>query len=106
MSDEQEGALERRFLGLVEVDSGTLLIGDPGYFLPRAEEGHAGVDYQAVVGAGAGEVAVPFANDMALLIQDFGGDGTFPVYGEFEGGELVRVCVDLIPLGEEEDDEG
>ena len=32
-----------------------------------------------------------------LLISAFGGDGTFPVYGEFdEDGELVRVTVEFV----------
>lgn len=49
MSDEPMP--ERRFLGVVEVDSGTLLIGDPTYCLPRAEDRKPGIDYQAVIDA-------------------------------------------------------
>jgi len=44
---------ERRLLGWVEADSGTLLIGDPAYVLPRASDGKPGVDYQAVIDAPA-----------------------------------------------------
>ena len=36
----------RRFLGVVEVDSGTLLVGDPIYCLPRAKDGKSGIDYE------------------------------------------------------------
>ena len=46
-----EPELERRFLGMVEVDSGTLLIGDPLYCLPRADGGRPGIDYEAVIAA-------------------------------------------------------
>src|SRR5262249_40556734 len=39
------------FLGMVEVDGGTLVIGDPGYMLPRASQHRPGIDYQAVINA-------------------------------------------------------
>jgi hypothetical protein len=35
---------ERRFLGVVEVDSGTLLLGDPAYLLARADRHVPGLD--------------------------------------------------------------
>lgn len=84
---------ERRFLGVVEVDSGTLLIGDPGYVLPRADSGKPGVDYQAVIDARAPVGGI--GGQPVLLLQSFGGDGTFPVFGEYEDGELLRVCIDF-----------
>ena len=43
--------LERKFLGVVEVDSGTLLVGDPTYCLPHAQTGRAGIDYEVVIKA-------------------------------------------------------
>jgi hypothetical protein len=33
-----------------------------------------------------------------LLFKDFGGDGTFPVFGEFEDGELMSFVVYLNPI--------
>jgi hypothetical protein len=39
--------IERRLLGAVEVDSGTLLVGDPCYVLPRRATGSPSVDYDA-----------------------------------------------------------
>ena len=39
---DPEPPLERRFLGWVEVDSGTLLVGDPLYSLPHAEREQIG----------------------------------------------------------------
>ena len=95
MSDEDE-TRQRRFLGMVEVDSGTLLIGDPTYVLPRLSTGKPGVDYEAVLAAPIAPVQ-HLAEGMVLLIGGFGGDGTFPVYGEFdESGDLGRVTVEFV----------
>ncbi len=91
---------ERRLLGMVEVDSGTLLIGDPLYVLPRAATERLGVDYQEVVDADATRYAMPLAGMPVLLLQRFGGDGSFPVFGEFANGELVAVHIDLDPEDE------
>jgi hypothetical protein len=87
---------ERRFLGLVEVDSGTLLIGDPAYALPHAVRGKPGVDYEATIPIDP-DPAVPIQGLPVLLIARFGGDGTFPVYGELdEYGELTSVTVEFV----------
>ena len=94
---------QRRVLGVIEVDSGTLLIGDPGYVLPNQAGGTTGVDYQAVVDADH-VVATRLAGQPVLLIQRFGGDGTYSVVGEFEDDELRRVIVDFEPLDEGDDD--
>jgi hypothetical protein len=94
-------ATEHRFLGLLEVDSGTLVIGDPLYFLERAADNKPGVDYATVVAAPI-EVASYLDEQPVLLVQSFGGDGTFPVYGVFEDGELVRITVEF----EGPDDDG
>lgn len=96
---------ERRLLGWVEVDSGTLLIGDPVYVLPRASAGKPGVDYQAVIDVPADLHAQPLAQLPVLLLQRFGGDGSFSVWGEFDGAELIAVRIDLDPPVDDEDDE-
>jgi hypothetical protein len=85
-----------RAIGAIEVDSGCLVIGDPTYLLPSAQAGKAGVDYQAVVDADWREAVTPFAGGLALLLQRFGGDGRFPVWGRFDGPELVSVRVDFV----------
>jgi hypothetical protein len=45
--------VERRFRGIVEVDSGTLLLDDPLHCLPEAASGKTGIDYAAVIDAGS-----------------------------------------------------
>lgn len=100
---EPEPTHERRFLGVVEVDSGTLLVGDPAYCLPYASDGKPGIDYAAVIAA-PNEPAGYLGEKPVLLLGRFGGDGTFPVFGEFdEYGELIRVTVEFVGP---EDDEG
>ncbi len=99
-----EPIYERRFLGVVEVDSGTLLLGDPGYCLPRAKDGTSGIDYESIMGA-PDEPASYLDGRPVILLTRFGGDGTFPVYGEIdEDGELVRVTIEFV--GPEDEDEG
>jgi hypothetical protein len=37
--------VERRFLGILEVDSGSIVIRDPAYLLPSRQNAKPGVDY-------------------------------------------------------------
>jgi hypothetical protein len=98
-----EPALERRFLGMVEVDSGTLLVGDPIYCLPYAKEAKPGIDYESIIGA-SDTMASHLAGQPVILLAAFGGDGTFPVFGEIdEYGELVRVTIEFVEPDEVED---
>ena len=84
----------RKFLGVAEVDSGTLVIGDPAYLLPSKERGKPGIDYQAVIDAPSTPEAVPFAERLALLVN-VRDDGPYFVYGEFDEGDLVRVTIEF-----------
>lgn len=93
---DESALLERRLLGVVEVDSGTLLVCDPGYVLPFKGRDRAGVDYQTVIDAPSHAHATPLAGKPAILVQNFGGDGSYPVFGEFENGYLVRVIVEFV----------
>jgi hypothetical protein len=90
--------IDRRFLGYVEVDSGTLLVGDPVYLLRGEADGRPGVDYEAVLAVSdttQGPVA-RLAGQPVLVLQQFGGDGSFPVFGEFEDDMFVRVIIEFV----------
>jgi hypothetical protein len=86
--------IDRRLLDLVEVDSGTLVIGDPAYILPSVADGRLGVDFGAVIASD--DPIGSLDQTPALLLQAFGGDGSFPVFGEYEDGELVRVTIEFL----------
>jgi len=86
---------EMRYLGQVEVDSGTLVIGDPCYLLGRAAEGRLGVDYETVLQTDD-PVTSPLDGQPVVLLRQFGGDGSFPVFGQYDDGGLVRVIVDFV----------
>lgn len=99
---DDDETLERRFVGVVEVDSGTLLVGDPLYCLPEAARGRPGIDYAAVIAA-PDEPASPLDGRPVLLVGRFGGDGTFPVFAELdEDGFVVRVAVEFVEPEEDE----
>ncbi len=40
-------------------------------------------------------IAIAVAGRAVLLLEAFGGDGTLPVFGELEGGELARVRIEF-----------
>lgn len=88
---------ERRLLGLIAVDSGTIIVGDAVYILPDRSAGKAGADYQEVVDAPMGP-AVRLGDRPVLLIQNFGGDGAYAVYGEFDEEGFARLIVDFNPV--------
>lgn len=94
--------LERRFLGIVDVDSATLLIGDPAYVLPSRADGKEGVDYEQVRHLDLMSApAFRLAGMPVVLVVSSDGDGTFPVFAEYEDGELMRVVIEF--LGPDED---
>lgn len=101
-ADEEtyEAAVEERLLGVVEVGTGTLVIGDPDYLVPELH-GRTRLEYREVREADTREYAVPVADGMALLVQRFGGGERFPVYGEFVDDELMAVRVDFVDPAEE-----
>ena len=87
---------DRRFLGIVEVDTGTLVIGDPAYLAAGGETSamHPGAEADPAIS----QFVLPIANGLALQIQNFGGDGSFAVFGDFDEEELMSIIVDLEPV--------
>jgi hypothetical protein len=100
-----EPMVNRQFLGVVSVDSGTLIISDPAYCLPHIERDKPGVDYEAVVAADTSLASSYLGDGLVLLLSNFGGDGTFPVFGEFEEGQLMRVTIEFVGPGDDEGDD-
>jgi len=80
---------ELKQLGVVGVDSGQLIITDPCYIdsLPNYKKL---CDINGQVYFRDGHPAA------GVKIEDFGGDGIFPVFGEYDkDGLLVKVVIDL-----------
>lgn len=95
--------VERRVIGIIEVDSGTVLVGDPAYALPNAEEGKPGIDYAAVLRTPDDVPAAQLDEKPVVLLANFGGDGAYQVIGEFEDGEFMRAIIEFEPLEDEDD---
>lgn len=89
--------VERRVIGIIEVDSGTVVIGDPAYMLPAADDGKPGIDYSALPEL-TDAPAYQLADQPVVLLSNFGGDGAYRVIGEFEDGEFMRATIEFEPL--------
>lgn len=100
MSDAP-GAPESVYLGNVEVDSGSLLLADPAYVLPDRERGKPGVDHGDVQAA-VGHVA-RVAGGLGLVVGNFGGDGSFPVFGELEDGVMYKLTILFVEPPEDDE---
>ena len=100
---------ERVQVGTVDVDSGTVFVGDPCYTATSDASHHIKTwsewcakfpwnkeNYDVVEPAGSG---------IGLSIPTMYGDGSYPVYAEIEGGRIARVTIDFDPEYDEEDDE-
>jgi hypothetical protein len=93
-------ASERRFLGVVEVDSGMLIVGDPTYLLSRRRMGTEGLDYEAILDLNPREMVTTLPGRPVLLIS-LGGDGPIGVFGDLEDGEVTSITI--APVGREDD---
>lgn len=90
--------VERRVLGIVEVESGTVIVGDPTYSLPAADRGKPGIDFSAVLRDLSDRHGTQLDGQPVVLLANFGGDGAFQVFGEFEDGEFMRAIIEFEPL--------
>jgi len=88
----------RRVIGIIEVDSGTVVVGDPAYTLPSVEDGKPGIDYAAVTRDLSEKPAIQLDDKPVVLLSNFGGDGPYAVIGEFEDGEFMRAIIEFQPL--------
>jgi len=97
--------VERRLIGIAEVDSGLMIVSDPAYVLPRAEFGNPGIDYERVLQDQPEEYGNQLDGKGVVLLSDFGGDGPYPVYGEFEDGEFMRAIIEFNPMDFDDDED-
>lgn len=107
--------LERRKIGEVSVDSGTIIISDPAYLPTRRTFDKAWQSRYAASEHSAVELALaerngqplpplvpfePFQINFSVGLVAFGGDGTYPVYGDFDGARLAAVHIDFDPAAD------
>ncbi len=90
-------------VGEISVDAGCVLVSDPCYVLPDKNypTKRSGTDYSVVFGKTDADYNIPVIDlaergaDGALLLQNFGGDGTFEVFGKVVNGNLKAVYIDF-----------
>lgn len=98
----------RVLMGHVDVDSGQLMVGDPCYLsswkgndwnpgTPKGEYSYGGACEATVTGVAFGELNHDGGHPgAAVAFGGFGGDGTFPVYAEYDSdGYLSKVTIDF-----------
>lgn len=97
-------------IGHVDVDSGTLMIGDPCYVDGGFDWDKYcdALDFDADVLVGPDDFGRENFGDSTIAFSTCWGDGGYPVYGYFEnvGGQrrLTAVLVDTNPEPEDEED--
>ncbi len=80
-----------------------MILGDPAYCLPDKERGKPGIDYATVNPTRDYGWYLP--GNLVLGLGNFGGDGTYPVFGETDAdGELLRVTIEFVGPGDDEEE--
>lgn len=84
-----------RKIGEVCVDTGLIMVGDPGYLSWGA--------WQEFVAKCDGDVSEPQGDGQGIVVPTTYGDGTYPVYGVYDmPGRLIGITV---MFGDDDDDE-
>lgn len=104
----------RILMGHVDVDSGQLMVGDPCYLsewkghdweqdAPKGEYSYSGACEATTSGVAFGELNHAMGHPgAAIAFGGFGGDGSFPVYAEYDSdGYLSKVTIDFGYDGDE-----
>ncbi len=107
---------ETKQIGEIGVDAGLCWIGDPCYILNR--EGKDKEDLEKVIGKTWSEFCDKLHSNptaqfnypmghagLGVCFGGFGGDGTYPVYAEYEDGLIKRVYINFNVDEDEEDNE-
>ncbi|MFJ6183729.1 hypothetical protein [Streptomyces sp. NPDC092295] len=100
---------ERVQIGTVEVDSGTVFVGDPCYTATGDASHHIKTwpewCERAPFGENSYDVTEPAGHGLGLSIPTLYGDGSWPVYAELVEGRVARVTIDFDPTYDEGDDQ-
>lgn len=90
-------------IGIVGVDSGTVLVSDPAYVLPRATDGILGCDYEDILEHNTEnrvydldiQSTEPWGSGCGL-VANAGGDGVYRVYARLtSSGSIAQILVDF-----------
>lgn len=91
--------MSRVQIGVVFVDSGTIMIGDPCYSVTGDASHHIETWEEFCDKSPFGEqpfdVTEPFGSGLGLSIPTLYGDGSYPVFAELVDGRIGRVTVDF-----------
>lgn len=102
--DESNRIVEKKRLGYISVDSGTVLLADPCYWIQEDKETELKPDetrWGKFISEIRGKTEHVFKHKSGfdgkgILIRNFGGDGCYPVYVETDGsGRQTRVIIDF-----------
>ena len=101
-----------RLIGSLTVDSGQLMIVDPCYLDKWGAEGFDYSEACEVSFSGGGTIGhSPWSEHAGIGTEDglgraivsmtWIGDGVYPVFGEYDPGDLrpIRIIIDLFPFG-------
>lgn len=95
-------------IGKIYVDSGTIIIGDPCYFLhtrlDEKEFGKGWKGYCDITEDMFKDGYLQIGKGTAVTTCTLYGDGAYPVYAEVENNRIVRVMIDFDPIDEDDDD--
>lgn len=109
----------RKLIGHIGVDAGLCWVGDPCYILhtdtpPKAIGKNWGdfcnglTKYERGMEISLQHKSYNYDNGhegLGVVVGTGWGDGSYPVYAEFEHGRVARITVDFMPLEEDEEDE-
>lgn len=100
----------RKLLGYVDVDSGSIFIGDPCYLVKEEDWKKFSKPY--IDALNKGEVYAPIPHKkghpgMGIVSGTLYGDGTYPVYAEFaKNGGIKSLTINFEDEYEDEDEDG
>lgn len=88
--------LNKIHLGVIAIDSGHLIVGDPGYILPGSKLSH-GLHYDQIQSGSNQLEFKPDVPGLAIVAESGYGDGMYPVTALVdEDGYIHKIIIDFI----------